>query len=445
MAAAAGPADLEAAAKLASEQAAGSEDSKPKPEDLATLVEEEKRKQAQAEADRQEAEKNLLSVVKAADKQVGWLASMSGVVERRIMGVSAASAAVDTVLNYVDWHVQVVTNVEPMATKNPTFTFDVIEVPTGTPIDQDTVRQLIRRDQAPTLQQSAVLVRNAALGYGEAGRGSNFMALAGYAVALASDANSGQLYFPTALTRVWLVQANYPAYATDVRRWRNSLYSPGLDHWMAASLSQHPDAKVLFPAPWLDVPQAAFTLRRAVAWVWVMTLAGSVDSAFIGAWQGWSTHVLNRDGSPRRVRPFPFAMPRSTDFQWVAETLHQLGSTLQNTSISHLVFTEFNANPQGGRYLTPMRRTLMDTWENNSQFWDLKQLIDTFEDKQGAKCREWVLEFWGQFHDLLDAAWFNGEDPDWMEVKDLAVQVSNICRPMEGTHPSFDTASLSGQ
>ena len=76
------------------------------------------------------------------------------------MGVSSASAAIDTLLNYVSWQVVVAPEVEPMATKNPTFTFDVVQVPVSAPIDQDTVRQLIRRDAVPTLQQSAVLFLN---------------------------------------------------------------------------------------------------------------------------------------------------------------------------------------------------------------------------------------------------------------------------------------------
>ena len=60
-------------------------------------------------------------------------------------------------------------NVEPMATKNVTFTFDMVDVPVGTAVDSDTVRQLLRRDPAPTFSQAAILVRSAALGYGTAG------------------------------------------------------------------------------------------------------------------------------------------------------------------------------------------------------------------------------------------------------------------------------------
>ena len=68
-------------------------------------------------------------------------------------------------------------NVEPMATKNVTFTFDVVDVPVGTAVDSDTVRQLLRRDPAPTFSQAAILVRSAALGYGTAGRPTNLQAL----------------------------------------------------------------------------------------------------------------------------------------------------------------------------------------------------------------------------------------------------------------------------
>ncbi|CAE7843305.1 smg-2 [Symbiodinium sp. KB8] len=75
------PADLEAAAKIAREDAAKAAEDKDQTKLAAEVADEEKRKAEQAEQDRIRAEKNLLSAVKTADAQVGWLAAMSGVVE----------------------------------------------------------------------------------------------------------------------------------------------------------------------------------------------------------------------------------------------------------------------------------------------------------------------------------------------------------------------------
>jgi len=55
-----------------------------------------------------------------------------------------------------------------------------VDVPVGTPVDSDTVRQLLRRDTAPIFPQAAILARSAALGYGTAGHGTNLHTHAGF-------------------------------------------------------------------------------------------------------------------------------------------------------------------------------------------------------------------------------------------------------------------------
>ena len=72
---------MEAAAKIAREDAAKAAEDKDQTKLAAEVADEEKRKAEQAEQDRIRAEKNLLSAVKTADAQVGCLAAMSGVVE----------------------------------------------------------------------------------------------------------------------------------------------------------------------------------------------------------------------------------------------------------------------------------------------------------------------------------------------------------------------------
>lgn len=93
----------------------------------------------------------------------------------------------NSLLDYVEADWQATIEIIPGATKCQRLTFNIINVPVEAPLALDTVRQALRStgQHPPTDAQVGVFLRQAALHYCEAGRGTNFAVMAAWATAIA--------------------------------------------------------------------------------------------------------------------------------------------------------------------------------------------------------------------------------------------------------------------